>query len=980
MKKTCIILVWMLLSASLNADIIEKTYTFSTAKITSNASYQLVNLDNCLLTAPAGEPLMPYQSVALLLPPGHVATSIEILHGEKVYVSQKLSISPKQYARPVSQGSSGEFVKNEAVYTRDANYPQQMQGALTTQYLHGFAVALCSFTPAQYNPMSGAFFYYKSVTVRLNTRLDDRAEAALQNLSTSSEAKNNLASIIQNTDEIAQYPTSSRSSDSYDLLFITPSSYEASFDTLVNFYAPRGLKAKVATCEDIYATMSGSDNAEKIRNYIIQEYQEKGIQHLTLGGDVEYVPYRGFYCGVQSSSWYEDSNIPSDLYYAALDGNWNNDGDARWGEIGEDDLLPEIGVGRMCFSNQTELDAMINKTLQYQQNPVSDELNKPLLVGEYLYGDPLTYGSDYLELLIGSRNDNGYTTTGIPETQNIQKLYASETSYNKNTVMQRMNQGSSFIHHVGHANATYTMLFSMSDITNANFDALNGVDHNYAIIFSHGCICGAFDNSDCIGEKMTTIDRLAVAVYMNSRYGWFNEGQTEGPSAHLNRELVDAFYDKREAHLGMAYTLARIATAPWVTAPGQWEEGALRWNFYDCNLLGDAAISFWADEAISLTASYADTLALGTDLIEIQIAGAPNLEGLVCTVMMDTLVYGTAQTNAAGLAEIILDIPLSETGTAHICVSGYNCPLHDFALIIADNGEVHFQPVWSTPYNPMAFFVQEAMVDGANMQAGDGIGIFDIDPNTGIEICVGAGTLSEELTGGAYLEITASMDDGSDSVNATGFTPGNTILYRLWKPATGEIINVSAIYPYPGYDEVYAALGNAIVQLSGASQTNVQFLSLPPGWSGISSYLIPQDTDIETLTSGIAGELVFLGNQSEYYLPGNPASTLQNWDYHSGYFIKVNQQSTLTIEGSPAADRSISLTAGWNLISVLSPQAIAVEDLFGDDMSKVAVAKDAVGLRTHWPAQGIATLRYFYPGKAYLVKATQTFILNFPGE
>jgi len=83
-----------------------------------------------------------------------------------------------------------------------------------------------------------------------------------------------------------------------------------------------------------------------MRNYIISEYQAHGIEYVLLGGDDELVPHRGFYCIVYSSSTYEDSDIPADLYYSALDGSWNDDGDGYWGEIGEDDLLPDISVAR----------------------------------------------------------------------------------------------------------------------------------------------------------------------------------------------------------------------------------------------------------------------------------------------------------------------------------------------------------------------------------------------------------------------------------------------------------------------------------------------------------------------------------------------------------------------------------------------------------------------------------------------------------
>jgi len=84
----------------------------------------------------------------------------------------------------------------------------------------------------------------------------------------------------------------------------------------------------------------------------IQEYEDRGISYVLIGGDKEVVPYRGFYCYVQSGSGYSDPGIPADLYYSALDGTWNDDGDTLWGEPGEDDLYPEVAVGRLTFSSK----------------------------------------------------------------------------------------------------------------------------------------------------------------------------------------------------------------------------------------------------------------------------------------------------------------------------------------------------------------------------------------------------------------------------------------------------------------------------------------------------------------------------------------------------------------------------------------------------------------------------------------------------
>nr|NQU94379.1 T9SS type A sorting domain-containing protein [Bacteroidota bacterium] len=688
MKNLLLSLTILLVSANLMfAGQIEKTYTFSNPQITEAEGYQMITFENTLLTGITGEPVLPYAAVSLLLPPGEVATKIEIIPGNEVIVNGRYQLYPKQYVQPLSKGKSGIFVKNELLYQQDLSYPGKMQGELSTEYMNGYAVAFSAFTPVTYNPATGQVSYYESVTVCVYSESGQRASSALQNLNSSQPVLERLTGLIQNQEAVKDYPTRDQRNDDYQMLIITPAQFEDDFQQLVDFYSPRGLTALIATTEYIYANMTGQDNKEKIRNYIIQEYQDHGVQHVTLGGDVEHVPYRGFYCTVQSSSVYEDDNIPSDLYFSGLDGTWNDNGNNLWGEIGEDDLLPEIGIGRFSVSNQDEMDALMNKTISYQGSPVLGELRDPFLVGEWLYSSPETYGADYLDLLIGYQNENGYETTGIPEDHNIETLYERDQSWSASTLMQKINEGHTFIHHVGHANTTYTMKFYNSDITNSNFSQVNGVTHNYPLIFSHGCICGDFTSSDCIAERMINIDNFAAAVLMNSRYGWFNEGQTEGPAAHLHRELVDALYTDKEAHLGMAYSISRIATAPWVTAPGQWEEGALRWNFYDCNVLGDGALRVWTDEPTDITATYQDAIPIGVPSISITVNGNGGpIEGLYCVFMKDGVSYGMAQTDATGLAEIEFTEVIADLGDASIYVSGYNCQLNEFPVTIIPNG------------------------------------------------------------------------------------------------------------------------------------------------------------------------------------------------------------------------------------------------------------------------------------------------------
>ncbi|MEN8224254.1 MAG: C25 family cysteine peptidase, partial [Bacteroidota bacterium] len=400
--------------------------------------------------------------------------------------------------------------------------------------------------------------------------------------------------------------------------------------------------------------------------------------------DVEHIPYRGFYCYVQSGSGYSDNDIPADLYYSGLDGTWNDNGDNLWGEIGEDDLLPDVAVGRFSFSNQTELNAMLNKTTSYQDNPIPGEFTYPLLAGEHLWNSPLTWGSDYLNLLVGYHDDNGYTTIGIPPDHNIDSLYEKYQSWGGSDIIAEINTGKSFVHHCGHANSSNVMHLSTSDITNSNFSQVNGITHNFTFVFSHGCICGAFDNADCIMEHMVKIENFAAAVIGNSRYGWFNEGQTEGPAAHLHREMVDALYEEQMGRIGAAFVECKIQTAPWVNAPGQHEEGALRWNFYDINILGDPTLQLWTDEPFDVSAQFSSPILVGAASFDVSVtsSGSP-VEGLSCTLTKDGIFHGTALSDSNGNATIIIDPLITTVGTAQLTISGYNCLTNTYNIAVS---------------------------------------------------------------------------------------------------------------------------------------------------------------------------------------------------------------------------------------------------------------------------------------------------------
>ena len=678
MKKLSFIVLLSMMSFVVFAQTVEMTYHFDNPKVTELRGYQQINFDGCLQTAVAGNPSLPYQMVSLVLPQGTEAESIEVELSDFQEVEGNISLFPYQPSRTMNDTEKRDLVVNEAIYASKSVYPAENHGVVTTQYKNGYGFAFSSFTPVQYIPSEGKVMYAKTASVRVNTRASKEDHSNM--LWGTQEIKNTVKRLAQNAEMVDTYNTKGRELTNYDVLIITGAEFVGGYAEYCEYYNSIGMRNQIVTTDEIYATMSGIDNQDKIRNYIIQEYQNNGIMMVVLGGDVNIIPYRGFFCQVQSSSLYESNDIPADLYYNGLDGTWNDNNDGHWGEPGEDDLMPEIGVSRMSFKTATDLQNMIHKTLSYQQNPVLGEFHKVILAGEHLYDNPNTNGSDYLELLIGTHDDNGYTTVGYPTDYNFTKLYEELGTWSGSALKQAINAGTSYVHHDGHANSGYVA--GWYGISNSDFSGANGVDHNYTFFHSQGCDCGAFDEN-CILEKMVTIENFAVAVIGNSRYGWFNEGQTEGPGAHLEREMTDAQWGDRFGWLSIAHALGKCETAPWVTAPGQFEEGALRWNFYDMNVLGDGVVNVWLDEPMTAVVDAPAQVVVGTQSIDVTVTDndGNGLMNYRCLIYMDGEVIAMSATDENGVAQIAFDGGLQNVGTMIMKVSGVNSYPQDVEMM-----------------------------------------------------------------------------------------------------------------------------------------------------------------------------------------------------------------------------------------------------------------------------------------------------------
>lgn len=151
--------------------------------------------------------------------------------------------------------------------------------------------------------------------------------------------------------------------------------------------------------------------------------------------------------------------------------------------------------------------------------------------------------------------------------------------------------------------------------------------------------------------------------------------------------------------------------------------------------------------------------------------------------------------------------------------------------------------------------------------------------------------------------------------------------------------------------------------------------NIQQGWNAFSGNLVPNTDSFEELFA--TDSLLILENLSGFYQPGNPQSTLIQWDETTGYFFKSPADFTLEIEGSKHLTKILDLKSGWNLIPVLSDQPVPVNDLTTIPPDNIEIIRDAAGVSVFWPEQDISTLEFLLPKKSYLIKLKQPALLYF---
>lgn len=534
-----------------------------------------------------GVPALNYLPVRVLIPFGEKVTDIRVILSEPELQREQLQLDFVRAQQKISQPESDSTQPNPEIWNADTLWPQDDFHYLGTQFMRGFQIAVINIYPWKYNPVQQKLLASTEARIEIETAFDDATAISSANFYAPARGTADLHDFVLNPEIAGTYQSAPAYRDHVpqsrlidlsvpkSMIVITNPASATHFQNYIQWRDSQSVSTGLFSTADIYAAYAGSDNAEKVRNFISDAYQSWSttatpLEYVILGGDDEIVPERGCYGQVGETV---DNRMPTDMYFGNLDGNWNANGNQIWGEPSDEvDMLPEVHIGRFPAETAREFDNIIRKTQYYvSYNTFSN--NVATMFGENLNYNPLTWGGDY-------KDD---VATHIPDSYYLRTLYQRDNSYSGQAVWNAINQGAHVMNHMGHANET-----SLLGQGNNTIEQLENTE--YGFLYTQGCYPAAFDQrtsgeGECIGEHMSTADGGVFAFIGNTRYGWYMPGSIDGASQFYDRQYFIGLYETLNTSFGKALSYSRLQNLNAAMS-----NDVMRWCYYEVVLFGDPSI------------------------------------------------------------------------------------------------------------------------------------------------------------------------------------------------------------------------------------------------------------------------------------------------------------------------------------------------------------------------------------------------------
>ncbi len=610
-------------------------------------------------TTEPGTPLLPVLAGNVLIPAGAEVERVDVVELERQELDGEFRLHPVQPPRPLSRFDEVDFVEpNQAIYGSDVAFPVVRLSPVPAGSKAGYRIAGFQYCPFDYRPASGRLSLITSARIEVRYR-ESAAPAAFLTQGQRELLDRDVATLVVNPTDVDRMAPRVIATDheETDVVILTSSTLAPSLAGFRSWLMRKGYFTEIVRIDTI--SQSGRDTPEKMRNFLKEKFAATGLKYVILAGDVQHVPCRKAYFDYRSGSY-----VPADWYFADLDGDWDANGNNRFGEMDGDsvDLFADIYVGRLPLDGAGDAANFLKKDTTYEICPDTGYLDNVILPSEWLWPD-IDFSGRIVNTNI-ARALSAASTWGID----------SGLGMSPSEVISGLNAGRQLFHFAGHgAVDDFGSTFGSDDIPSlTNTDKL-------CIVNTMCCDAGHFDGVDCLGEKLVNATNGgAVSTCLNARFGW-GAPPCMGPSSNLSMEFYNNFL--KGMTQGRAYGLAKDFYRNVA-----FSQMTYRWSVYDWTLQGDPTMAMWRQVPVVPVVTCDDTIAAMPQTVAFDVE---NTDGPIpnarCAITHGGELVGRAVTNSTGCAFVPLET-VGDTWTLTVTVTAQDAYIHEAPLHVIPGG------------------------------------------------------------------------------------------------------------------------------------------------------------------------------------------------------------------------------------------------------------------------------------------------------
>ena len=667
--------------------------------------YQKLNIPYAGHTTEIGKPEVPVIRTYLEIP-YDVNVAVEVVYSDFA-ILEEYNVYPAQ--KPFTGHEIPEFVIDHDAYATDAFYPTEIAFVEEPIIIRGHRIVTLTICPVQCSPEPRLLRIYSKIEVRVSYDHPAQIEGIEERLESEPFELLCEAFVLnyKHPDEYLSRRYKDVGSPSVDYLIISHDDFDTQVEPLADWKENKGFKTEIIITNTL-CTNPAVDDVDEITNYLKNAYNtwDPPPTYVLLVGDSEYLPTH-----YKTVHPYHGSKTPTDLYYGTVDGT---------------DHFPDIFVGRISVDTATQTTTIVNKILDYEQNP-------PTNAGFY----------DEISLCAYFQDNNGDNTedshayistsmelfTFLNPTYTVERIYstnaANPAKYNDGTnlpndllmangflwdgdttdITDAINAGRFLVNHNDHGSSRNYFgtlegwdepRFATVDIPGLTNDLTPNTNINeFPIVFSINCMTGWFDG-ETDTDTTKSYESLCEEMLRHQNGGAVAAiGATRASYTllefDLNKGLIDAIWPGFDptATTGAMYELGQVLTYGKVYMARIWGISTYELTQVEqYHLFGDPEMWIWTEQPTALTVTHPASIGSGgvqEFVVTVKDAGNnPVHHAAVCLLKKDENLQEVGYTDPSG--NIIFSVTPSTAGTMAITVTKRNYLPYEGSIVVTGQG------------------------------------------------------------------------------------------------------------------------------------------------------------------------------------------------------------------------------------------------------------------------------------------------------